>query len=64
MTLHMFYVYCVSSTVCIRADNKNSIYNKNKLFVVELGFKDPIKALQRFILPSKCFALGRDFRTF
>lgn len=50
MTTHMPYVYRVSSTVCIRADNKNSVYNKNKHFVAELGFKAPVKALQRFIL--------------
>lgn len=50
MTAHMLYVYHVSGTVCIRADNKNSIYNKNKHFVLDSGFKAPIKALQRFIL--------------
>lgn len=49
MTARMLSVYHVSSTVSIRADNKNSIHNKNKHFVVELGFKAPIKALQRFI---------------
>lgn len=29
--------------VCICADHKNSVSNKNKHFIVELGFKDPIK---------------------
>lgn len=37
-------------SVCIRADNKNSIYNKNKHSVVELGLKDPVKALQGLTL--------------
>lgn len=37
-------------TVCICADNKNSIYNKNKHSVVELGLKDPVKALQGLIV--------------
>ena len=50
MIAHMLPVYHVSSTVSVRADNKNSIYNKNKHFVVELGFKDPIKALWKIFL--------------
>ena len=49
MIAQMLSVYHVSSTVSIRADNENSIYNKNTHFVVELGFKDPVKALWRFI---------------
>lgn len=39
-------------TVCMCADNKHSIYNKNKHSVVELGLKDPVKALQGLILAS------------
>lgn len=63
--LLMLPVYHVSSTVSICADNKNSIYNKNKHFVVELGFKGSYKGFAEDLFePCKCLAPGWDFRAF
>lgn len=55
---HALCLLCQHTVVCICADNKNSIYNKNKHFVVELGSKEPIKALQIYFSLVNILPLG------